>query len=142
MITKIIMILIILIIFSNFSNLLLIRKLRDWLLCFWRGEGGEKFWNKLFAEAVNTEINCMQVKKQYLQGDRDTKPFFCSRSRKYKKKCFHVNIFQPSAPRRKNNGPSLTIKSCLQLISLKKYHPKQYIYNSFRLKNNSFRFLM
>ena len=141
MITKIIMIVIILTIFSNFNNLLLIRKLRDWPLCFWRGGGGgEKFWNKLFAEAVNTEINCMQVKKQYLQEERDTKPIFCSRSRK--KKCFHVKIFEPSAPRQKNNGPSLTIKSCLQLISLKKYQPKQYIYNSFHLKNNSFRFLI
>ena len=42
----------------------------------WRGGGGgggrgwEIFRNKLFAEAVNTERNCMQVKKKVFTGNR------------------------------------------------------------------------
>ena len=39
---------------------------------FFDGGGGGKFWNKLFAEAVNTEINSMQVKKKCLQENGDT----------------------------------------------------------------------
>ena len=38
-----------------------------------------KFCNKLFAEVVNTEINCMQVKKKCLQEGGDTKKVSCSR---------------------------------------------------------------
>ena len=35
-----------------------------WTIIFLTGEGrGGKFGNKFFAEAVNTEINCMQEKK-------------------------------------------------------------------------------
>ena len=40
------------------------------------GGGVGKFWNKLFAEAVITEKNCMQVKKE--DGDKKN---VCSRSR-------------------------------------------------------------
>ena len=46
------------------------------------GGGGGKFWNKLFAEAVNTEINSMQVKKKCLQENGDThKKIVCAGSR-------------------------------------------------------------
>jgi len=37
-----------------------------------------KFCNKLFAEVVNTEINCMQAQKMCLQEDGDTKKFLAA----------------------------------------------------------------
>ena len=36
------------------------------------------FCDKLFAEVVNTEINCMQVKKKCLQEEGDTKKFLAA----------------------------------------------------------------
>ena len=51
------------------------------------GGGVGKFWNKLFAEAVITEKNCMQVKKE----DGDKKMFAVGAA--YKK------MFAPSPPR-------------------------------------------
>ena len=78
------------------------------------GGGGDKFWNKLFAEAVNTEINSMQVKKKCLQENGDThthkKKLFAAGAAY--KKCLHVKIFHP--PHRKKNGPSLTKYSATQ----------------------------
>ena len=77
------------------------------------GDGGSnKFRNKLFAEAVNTEINSMQVKKKCLQenGDTHTKKLFAAGAAY--KKCLHVKIFHP--PHQKKNGPSLTKYSATQ----------------------------
>ena len=39
------------------------------------GEGG-KFWNKLFAEAVDSEINCMQENKVFAGRRKQTKELF------------------------------------------------------------------
>ena len=39
-------------------------------MIFLRREGVEKFRNKLFAEAVNTEINYMQVKNKVFEERR------------------------------------------------------------------------
>ena len=52
----------------------------------------EKFGNILFAEAVNTEINCMQVKNKVFAG-----------------KCLDVKFSTP-LPCPKNNSPSLISK--------------------------------
>ena len=67
------------------------------------GEGVGKCWNKLFAEAVKTEINCTQ-KKNLFRG-----------SRRHKKNCLHQEphtkknvcmwkISNPNPPSKKNNG--------------------------------------
>ena len=64
-----------------------------------------KFGNKLFAEAVNTEINCMQVKKKCLQKDGETKKLFVAGAA-FKKMFAFKNVPIPSAPLSKNNGPS------------------------------------
>ena len=73
------------------------------------GGGGRKFWNKLFAEAVNTEINCMQVKNKVFAGRR-----------RHLKKCLHVKIFQPPVLRQKNNDPSLKQQYPRDMAPLKK----------------------
>ena len=68
-------------------------------IIFWRGRWRVgKFWNKLFAEAVNTEINCMQVKKVFAGRRRHTKKIVCSSQQLMKKNCLHVKIFQPPPP--------------------------------------------
>ena len=64
----------------------------------------EKFGNILFAEAVNTEINCMQVKIKVSAGRRrHTKKMFAAG------KCLDVKFSTP-LPRPKNNSPSLISK--------------------------------
>ena len=45
----------------------------------------------MFAEAVNTELNCMKVKKKCLHEDGDTKK--CLQQEPNIKKCLHVKIF-------------------------------------------------
>ena len=64
------------------------------------GGGSGKFWNKLFAEAVNTEINSMQVKKKCLQenGDTHTQKLFAAGAA-YKKMLACENF--PSPPSKK-----------------------------------------
>ena len=66
----------------------------------------------MFAEAVNTEINSMQVKKKCLQenGDTHTKKLFAAGAA-YKKMLACENF--PS-PHQKKNGPSLMKYSVTQ----------------------------
>ena len=60
---------------KSYSNIDQFHFNRDGPLIFWLEEGGgEKFWNKLFAEVVNTEINCMQVKKMFACQNFPTLP--------------------------------------------------------------------
>ena len=55
----------------------------------------EKFGNKLFAEAINTEINCMQVKNKVFAGRRrHTKKIFAAG------KCLDVKFSTPPPPPR------------------------------------------
>ena len=78
---------------------------------FLTGEGvGGKFWNNLFAEAVNTEINSMQVKNKVFAGRwRQTK----KELEPHIKKMLRVKIFQPLLlpPVQKNYDQSLKGKS-------------------------------
>ena len=73
-------------------------------------EVGGKFWNNLFAEAVNTEINSMQVKNKVFAGRwRQTKK---GAGAAYKKNVACENFPTPPPPPRpkKNNGQSLKAK--------------------------------
>ena len=80
---------------------------------FFDGGGGSgKFWNKLFAEAVNTEINSMQVKKKVFAGKRRHTQKNCLQREPHIKKCLHLKIFHP--PHQKKNGPSLMKYSATQ----------------------------
>jgi len=76
------------------------------------------FWNKLFAQAVNTEINSMLVKTKVFAGRKKN----CLQQEPHLKKCLHVKIFQPSspAPRQKNNGLSLKQQDPCDMATLKK----------------------
>ena len=63
------------------------------------GGGGGKFWNKLFAEAVNAEINSMQVKKSVCRKtETHTKKLF-AQGAAYKKMLACENF--PSPPSKK-----------------------------------------
>lgn len=69
-------------------------------LFFWPGGGDGKFWNKLFAEAVNTEVNCTQEKKKCLQEDGNTRKKFFAAGPAYKIIIFACDNFStlPSPP--------------------------------------------
>ena len=57
-----------------------LKKMRDGPLFFWRGGGGSgvrKLWNRLFAEAVRTEINFMEVKIKVFAWRRKHKKTVC-----------------------------------------------------------------
>ena len=60
------------------------------------GEVGKSVLDKLFAEAINTEINCMQLKKNGCRKTDTHKKIVCCRS--HIKKCLHVDIFLPPLP--------------------------------------------
>ena len=66
---------------------------------WWGGGGGVgKFWSKLYAEAINTEINCMQVKRLFAGGRRQKKMFAVGAA--YKKVFASENVPPlPSTPR-------------------------------------------
>ena len=69
------------------------------------GAGRGKFWNKLFAETVNTEINCMQVKNKVFAGRRRHK-INCLQQKPLIK---NVSMWKfSSPPLKKINDPSLT----------------------------------
>ena len=78
-----------------------------YFLTRWRGAWFAKFWNKLFAKAVNTEINCMQAKKMRLQEDGDTKKLFAAGAA-YKTmfECEHFPTSLPPPPVKKIMVPS------------------------------------
>ena len=66
------------------------------------GGGGERqfgnFWNKVFAGAVNTEINCIQVKKlKCLQGTGDTHKKLFAAGAANKKMFAYMKIVAPKA---------------------------------------------
>ena len=65
-----------------------------------RGWEGGNFLDKLFAETVNTEINCMQVRNKVFAGRRRHK-INCLQQKPLIKKCFYVK-------NKKNNDPFLT----------------------------------
>ena len=58
-----------------------------------RGEVGKSVLEKLFADAINTEINCMQLKKIVCRKTDTQKKIVCCRSR-ILKTCLHVEIFE------------------------------------------------
>ena len=59
----------------------------------------------MFAEAVNTEINCMHVQKVFALRRRQKKLFSVGAACK---KTFACENFPPLPPVKKNNGPSLS----------------------------------
>ena len=65
-----------------------------------RGEVGKSVLEKLFADAINTEINCMQLKKIVCRKTDTQKKIVCCRSRILKKMFACGNPPPPPPPPR------------------------------------------
>ena len=108
-----------------------IEVIRKWTIVIFLKCG--KCWNKLFAEAVNTKINCMQVKEVFA-GRRRHKKIVCSRSRIYIKKNVWMWIF--SKPGHSGNGRTCfgNLSSVYALVFIQSVNAKFVLSNIFVYK--------